>query len=83
MKIRTISTKELREDFSKVKAAMKAGQSLVLMYRSRPLAEIKPFKQKQQKLRTFSLREIKKWIADDQLTDEQQKKVKKIINRLP
>lgn len=83
MKIQTISTKELREDFSKVKAAMEAGRSLVLMYRSQPLAEIKPVKQKQQKLRTFSLREIKRWIADDQLTQEQQKKIDKIIKRLP
>lgn len=83
MKTQTISTKELREDFSKVKAAMEEGKSLLLLYRSRPLAEIKPANRRTQKLRSFSLRELKQWIIDDQLTEKQQKRIETIINRLP
>ena len=83
MKVQTISTKELREDFSKVKDAMEAGLSLVLLYRSRPLAEIKPMRQRIRKLRSFSSRELKKWIIDDQLTEKQQEKIDEIIDRLP
>ncbi|HKZ41946.1 MAG TPA: hypothetical protein VJ044_13360 [Candidatus Hodarchaeales archaeon] len=83
MKVQTISTKELREDFSKLKSAMEEGKSLLLLYRSRPLAEIKPVKQQTQKLRSFSLREMKQWIADDQLTEKQQRRIEAIINRLP
>lgn len=83
MKFQTISTKELREDFSKVKAAMEAGESLILLYRSQPLAELKPVKQTRQKLRSFSLKQLKQWIADDQLNEKQQKQIDTIINRLP
>jgi antitoxin (DNA-binding transcriptional repressor) of toxin-antitoxin stability system len=83
MKVQTISTKELREDFSKLKSAMEEGRSLLLLYRSRPLAEIKPVRQQTQSLRSFSLREIKQWIADDQLTEKQQRRIEAIINRLP
>ena len=46
MNIQTISTKQMREDFSQVKDAMENGQPLLLLYRSRPLAEIKPVRQK-------------------------------------
>ena len=83
MKVQTISTKELREDFSKLKSAMEEGKSLLLLYRSRPLAEIKPVRQQTQNLRSFSLREMKQWIADDQLTEKQQRRIEAIIHRLP
>lgn len=83
MKVQTISTKELREDFSKVKAAMEAGESMLLLYRSRPLAEIKPVIQARRKLRSFSSKQLKQWIADDQLTEKQQAQIDEIINRLP
>ncbi|MBI5465126.1 hypothetical protein HY946_00770 [Candidatus Gottesmanbacteria bacterium] len=82
MSIQTISTKELREDFSQVRAAMEAGQSLVLLYRSKPLAEIKPVQRPKTKIRLFSKRQIEQWIADDQLTTKEQKQIDAIIKNL-
>lgn len=78
----TISTKELREDFSRVKTALENGQSLLLLYRSQPLAEIKPA-QKLTSLRSFSTVQLHQWIAADQLTPQQQRRADEIINRLP
>ena len=78
----TISTKELREEFSRVKTALENGQSLLLLYRSQPLAEIKPA-QKTTGLRSFSTAQLRRWIAADQLTPKQQHRADEIINRLP
>lgn len=83
MNTQTISTKELREDFAQVRAAMEAGQSLVLLYRSKPLAEIKPIRQSKTRVRLFSKSQIKQWIADDQLTAKEQKQINAIIKSLP
>lgn len=86
MNIQTISTKTMREDFSQVKDAMENGQPLLLLYRSRPLAEIKPVRQKNMsgtKPRSFNLKRIQQWIKDDQLTATQQARIDEIINRLP
>lgn len=41
----TISTHEMRFEFSRVLRAVKAGRSLTLTYRNRPLARIVPLKQ--------------------------------------
>lgn len=82
MDMQTISMKELREDFAQVKAAMDAGQSLMLLYRSKPLAEIKPVKTKR-KLRSFSKKQLNDWIASDRLTVKQQKQIDAIIKNLP
>lgn len=82
MNTQTISTKQLREDFSLVKTAMDAGQSLLLLYRSKPLAKISPVAQPKLKPRTFSKRQIEQWIADDQLTPKQQKQIDDIFNGL-
>ncbi len=40
-----ISVKQLRENFGALKAELEAGESFLLMYRSQPLAELKPVKQ--------------------------------------
>jgi len=82
MDIQTISTKELREDFDKIKNAMSEGQSLLLLYRSKPLAKISPVKKKRSALRSFSEKEMKRWIKDDQLDKKQKETIKKIIDRL-
>lgn len=82
MTIQTISTKELREDFSQVRAALEAGQSLVLLYRSKPLAQIKPVLRPKTRIRLFSKRQLKQWIAADQLTAREQKQIDAIINNL-
>lgn len=37
-----INVKQLRENFSKVKEEVEKGNSLLLLYRSSPLAEIRP-----------------------------------------
>ena len=37
-----ISMKQLREDFSSVKQRLQAGEELLLIYRSQPLAKIRP-----------------------------------------
>ncbi|KKU45165.1 MAG: hypothetical protein UX62_C0040G0004 [Microgenomates group bacterium GW2011_GWA2_46_7] len=81
MNIQTISTKQLREDFSSVKTAMNAGQTLLLLYRSKPLAKISPVAQPKLKSRTFSKRQINEWIADDKLTPKQEQQIDAIINR--
>ena len=83
MNIQTISIKELREDFSRVKAAMEAGQPLMLLYRSKPLAEMRPIAQAKQKLRSFSQRQLRQWIVEDKLTVKQQKQIDAIIKNLP
>lgn len=41
-----ISVKQLRENFGALKAELEQGESFLLMYRSQPLAELKPVKQK-------------------------------------
>lgn len=80
MDIQTISTKQLRQDFSQVLSAMEQGQSLMLLYRSKPLAQIKPIKKPA--LRSFTSKKLKQWITDDKLTSTQQAKIDEIINRL-
>lgn len=42
MTVKTITTKELRNNFPKVKQAVDHGQSFVLIYRSRPFAQLSP-----------------------------------------
>ena len=86
MRLQTISTKQLREAFWSVKDAMENGQSLLLLYRSRPLAEIKPVRQKttsKTKPRSFTFKQIQQWVKDDQLSTKQQSRIDEIINRLP
>lgn len=83
MNTQTISTKTLREDFSQVIAAMEMGQPLTLLYRSRPLAEIRPLAQAKRGLRLFTKQQLKQWIATDQLTAREQSHVDAIINDLP
>ncbi len=83
MSMQTISTKELREDFSKIRAAMEANQSLVLLYRSEPLAEIRPIARSKRRIRLFSKRQLKEWITDDELSASKQQQIDAIISRLP
>ncbi|MBI2612126.1 type II toxin-antitoxin system Phd/YefM family antitoxin [Candidatus Gottesmanbacteria bacterium] len=83
MNIQTVSTKQLRENFSQVIKAMEEGESLLLLYRSKPLAEIKPVKSQKSRIRKFSYRQIQQWVKDDKLTDAQQKQIDSIIKRLP
>jgi hypothetical protein len=61
---------------------MAAGQSLLLMYRSKPLAEIKPLPNRNLPPREFSTREINDWIQDDQITSAQKQAIESIIDRL-
>ena len=83
MNMQTISTKTLREDFAQVFAAMQTGQPLMLLYRSKPLAEIRPVKQAKKILRVFSQQQLKQWVVSDRLTASEQKQVDAIINNLP
>ena len=82
MDIQTISTKSLREDFSQVLTAMEKNKKLILIYRSKPIAEIKPIINNSKGMRSFSLKQIKKWIQDDNLSENEQKKIDKIIKNL-
>ena len=82
MNMHTISTKQLRQDFSQIITAMDAGQSLMLLYRSKPLAKISPIAKPKQKGRTFSKRQIDQWIKDDALSPKQQQQIDGIINNL-
>lgn len=75
----------MREDFSRVKDAMEEGRTLLLMYRSQPLAQIKPIFQKtvrKVRPRFFSLKRMREWIKDDQLTEKQRARIYAIFNRL-
>ena len=82
MAMQMVSMKDLRENFSRVKAAMEAGESLMLLYRSAPLAEIKPVRLKR-RLRRFSTKQLKQWIVDDQLTPDEQRRIDALIKNLP
>lgn len=42
--------KQLRENFSTVKQRLQAGEELLLIYRSQPLAEIKPVKKRKKRV---------------------------------
>lgn len=55
-----ISMKQLREDFSTIKQRLQAGEQLLLIYRSQPLAEIKPIKKSRK--RVFKKRDYTKMI---------------------
>lgn len=83
MNTQTISTKTLREDFSQVIAAMEMGQPLTLLYRSRPLAEIRPLAQAKRVLRSFSKQQLQQWISSDTLNAREQSQIDAIINDLP
>ena len=83
MNTQTISTKDLRKDFSQVIEAMEEGRTLLLLYRSKPLAEIRPMPQKKFKTRIFSYSQLKEWIADDQLSEKEEREIETIIKRLP
>jgi len=83
MTIQTISTKQLRQDFNKVKQAMDNNQTLLLLYRSKPLAQIKPLPKTQPTLRTFTKKQLTQWEKDDQLTSQQQTQINEIIKNLP
>lgn len=82
MNMQTISTKTLREDFAQVIAAMETGQPLTLLYRSKPLAEIRPVAQTRSGLRSFTKRQLNQWIVSDKLSDREQTQVDAIINDL-
>lgn len=82
MNIQTISTKTLREDFAQVIAAMQMGQPLMLIYRSKPLAEIRPVTQTKRAFRSFSKQQLKQWVINDRLTASEQKQVDAIINNI-
>ena len=82
MAMQMVSMKDLRENFSRVKAAMEAGESLMLLYRSAPLAEIKPVRL-ERRLRQFSTRQLRRWIVDDQLTPDEQRRIDALIKNLP
>ncbi len=83
MNLNTISTKQLRENFDWVLTAMANNQPLTLLYRSKPLAEIKPLPQAKTLGRSFSQSQINQWLKDDQLTKKQQQQINALINRLP
>lgn len=55
-----ISTKQLRENFEMVKRGIEEGLSFILIYRSKPLAEIKPIKKSQLESEEEKNRRIKK-----------------------
>ena len=54
----------------------------MLLYRSAPLAEIKPVRLKR-RLRRFSTKQLKQWIVDDQLTPDEQRRIDALIKNLP
>lgn len=84
MNLNTISTKQLRENFNWVLTAMANNQPLTLLYRSKPLAEIKPLPQANRIIgRNFSQAQINRWIDNDRLTAKEQKQIDEIISRLP
>lgn len=83
MNIATISTKQMRQNFDLVIDAMASGQSLTLLYRSQPLAQIKPIPSKKPLRRNFSTKQLNSWIKSDQLTKQQSRQINELINRLP
>ena len=82
MTMQIISTKELRENFLQVKTALEAGKSIVLLYRSKPLAEIKPISRPKWRRRIFSKQQLKRFISDDQLSSREQKQINATIKNL-
>ena len=82
MNLNTISTKQLRENFDWVLTAMANNQPLTLLYRSKPLAEIKPLPQAKTLGRSFSQAQINQWLKDDRLTAKEKKQIQTIANRL-
>lgn len=62
MNTNIVSMKQLRENFSAVKEQLEAGQELLLIYRSQPLAEIKPLFKKMKKKTVRGKRDYSKII---------------------
>ena len=83
MAVQTISTKELRENFLQVKASLEAGQSIMLLYGSKPLAELKPVSPPIWKRRIFSRKQLEGFISDDQLSEKDQNQINETIKNLP
>jgi antitoxin (DNA-binding transcriptional repressor) of toxin-antitoxin stability system len=79
----TISVKQLRRNFDVVLDTMASGQTLTLLYRSRPLAEIKPLPQTQSFSRNFSTAKINRWPKKDILKPQKEADIHAIIDRLP
>ncbi len=42
--MKMISVKQLRQNFVEVKEAVEEGENFILLYRSKPIAQIKPYK---------------------------------------
>lgn len=83
MKTLILSTKQLRQDFGKVVRAMRSGQPLLLLYRSRPLAKLEPVLQEPIKPRIFSKSQIQGWLSGDRLSGGKLRRINEIIKRLP
>jgi hypothetical protein len=64
-----ISTKQLRENFEMVKQGIEEGLSFILIYRSQPLAEIRPIEKKETQ---FSSK------VDERIIETQLKQVEKL-----
>lgn len=83
MKMLAVSTKQLRQDFGKVVEILENGQSLLLLYRSRPLAEIKPILTEPLRPRRFAQGRVREWLKDDRLNRKELSRIDEIIERLP
>lgn len=83
MKTLTVSTKQLRQNFGKVVRALRSGQSLLLLYHSRPLANMQPVLQEPIEPRIFSKDRIQDWLKEDCLSGGQLRKINEIVKRLP
>ncbi len=46
-KLKIISMKQLREEFTPIKKGLQKGKSYLLMYRSKPLCTLNPFEDQQ------------------------------------
>jgi len=68
MKLNIISMTQLREDFNQVRQRLMAGEELLLVYRSQPLATINPVKKKasgkNKKAKLKTTKEIKNWLKN-------------------
>ena len=52
---KTVSVRELREHFPKIRGEMSAGTSFILIYRSKPIGKLRPFRSIQKKTDLSSL----------------------------
>jgi hypothetical protein len=61
--VKSITSKQLRTDFTNVRKQLLKGTEFVVYYRSVPLGKFIPYQEKTEEKKKFSWKDIDKWVG--------------------